>query len=853
MTSELSGADPVGRGGADLLAGAGWRCLSVPAGTGEGPEDLDLTDSQWMDAAVPGTVAGALRRVGATEPTLERLDGQDWWFRCRFTGPVPVPDDAAAGGPDGWILSLDGLATLADVWLNGVHVLRSESMFAAHRVPVGALAHDNELCLRFAALAPVLAVRRPRPRWKARGVSNQNLRWLRTTLLGRQSGWSSIPAPVGPWRPVRLTPELSVALATRRVRAGCATDVDGTAVGTVTVELDVHGPGLSEVGSPVTATVEVAGRTAPLTVTRSDDGVRVSGEVTVDRVERWWPHTHGGQPLYPVRAVVAGVAFELGEVGFRTVVADRADGSFRLVVNDVPVFCRGACWYPVDPVSLQNTDAELVATIDLVRAGGMNLLRIPGGTVYEDDRFFDACDRAGVLVWQEAMLGPVDPPDDEGFVAAVVAEVSGVLDRTACHPSLAVLCGGQELEEQPAMFGLPRERWTSPVVHAALPELVAREAPGLAYVTSSPTGGDLPFFTDSGISHYFGVGVYLFPLEDLRRSSPRFVTEGLAFATPPERVTMDEAFGGDLAAHHESDWKRAVHRDAGSWFDLEDVRDHYVTSLFGVDVAALWRTDPDRALDLGRAAVTEVVAAAFAEWRRPGSPCDGVVAMALRDLRAGPGWGLIDSSGRPKAPWFAFARGAAPVAVMMTDERVNGLAVHMVNDTAVAVVGTLELGLHTAAHRVESASCPVDVPARGGTVVRADRLFDGFRDLSYAYCFGARTYELVTADLVGPTGDVVARAAFQPGGPARALDPDVGRQATVGPVDGDAWLLRVSSRRFAQYVQVDVPGFAADDSWFHLPPGGERLVTLRPEPGHAPAPKGRVRALNSAVAATVSS
>jgi beta-mannosidase len=850
MAPDRSAGDGVGDGVADLLAGAGWRCLSVPAGACTGPGDLDLADSQWMEAAVPGTVAGALRRVGATEPTLERLDGQDWWFRCRFPGPGS--DGPATRGTNGWLLALDGLATLADVWLNGTHLLRSESMFAAHRVPVAAIRDDNELCMRFAALTPVLAQRRPRPRWKARGVSSQNLRWIRTTLLGRQSGWSSIPAPVGPWRPVRLTPVPTVVVDARRVRADCVAGADGTTTGMVSVQLDVRVPGVTAPGSSVPASVEVAGRSAPLTVEPTDAGFRVSGSVTVDRVEQWWPHTHGDQPLYPVRAVVAGVPVELGAVGFRTVRVDREEGAFRLVVNDVPVFCRGACWYPFDPVSLQTTDDELAATIDLARAGGMNLLRIPGGTVYEDARFFAACDRAGVLVWQEAMLGPVDPPDDQVFVAAVVAEVSDVLDRTACHPSLAVFCGGQELEEQPAMFGLPRDRWTSPVVHAALPELVAREVPGLPYVTSSPTGGDLPFFTDTGISHYFGVGVYLFPLEDLRRSSPRFVTEGLAFATPPERATMDEAFGGDFAVHHDSDWKRAVHRDAGSWFDLEDVRDHYVTTLFGVDIAVLWRTDPDRALDLGRAAVAEMVTAAFAEWRRPGSRCDGLVAMALRDLRAGPGWGLVDSSGRPKAPWFAFARGSAPVAVMMTDEGVNGLAVHLVNDTGADVTGTLELGLHTAAHRVESAACPVAVPARGGAEVRADRLFDGFRDLNYAYRFGARTYDLVTAELTGPAGEVLARAAFQPGGPARELDPDVGLQATVGPADGDTWLLRVSSRRFAQYVQVDVPGFVADDSWFHLPPAGERLVTLRPEPGHASGPRGRVRALNSAVAAAVS-
>lgn len=837
----------------DLLEGAAWSCVSASAGAWAGPDDLGGTDQSWLLATVPGTVAEALRRVGASEPSVDRMDGQDWWFRCRFAGPGR--NGMSASSAEGWILSLEGLATLADVWLNGRHLLHSESMFARWDVPVEAVDDDNELCMRFAALTTVLAKRRPRPRWKVKGVSSQNLRWIRTTLLGRQAGWASVPIPVGPWRPVGLRPASPVEVDVRRVRASCAPGPDGTTTGTVSVVLEVHGSGLTAEGDTVAAELAVAGGVVPMTSARSGTGWRLSGSVVIEEVERWWPHTHGSQPLYPVDAVVAGTAIDLGEVGFRTVVAEREDGGFRLLVNEVPVFCRGACWYPVDPVSLQTTDDEFADSVDLVRGAGMNMVRIPGGTVYEDDRLFAACDRAGVMVWQEAMLGPVDPPDDEEFTTSVVAEVSELLDRTAGHPSLAVFCGGQELEEQPAMFGLPRERWGSPVIQSVLPELVRRSVPGLTYVSSSPSGGDLPFQADSGISHYFGVGVFLFPLDDLRRARPRFITEGLAFAIPPERVSVDEEFGGDLSDYHDSDWKRAVHRDAGSWFDLEDVRDHYVKILFDADMSDLWRTDHERALDLGRAAIAEVMTAAVSEWRRRGSPCDGMLAIALRDLRAGPGWGLVDSNGRAKAPWYALARSSGPLGVLATDEGVNGLSIHLVNDTADAIPARLEIGLHTSEHSVEIGSLPVIVPARGGSEVRADSLFDGFRDLTYAYCFGPRTYELITAELIDESGRVLARTGFLPGGPARAIDPDVGLQGEVERADGGAWLLRVSSRRFAQYVQIDVPGFVAGDSWFHLPPGGSRDLVLRPETGRGIdlGPKGRIRALNSAVSGVVTS
>ena len=837
----------------ELLGSAEWRCASTAPGAVAAPGDLPGALGDWLPASVPGTAAGALRSDGVSDPLLELLDGRDWWFVGRFAGPGgPGAPSTPDGG--GWILELDGLATLADVWLNGRHLLRSESMFTSWRVPVAGIGTGNELCIRFAALTPVLEQRRPRPRWRPQGISSQNLRWIRTSLLGRQAGWASIPAPVGPWRPLRLRPAGPVEVVSRRVRASCppaADGRDGPASGTVDVDLVVSGVAVPADGPPPVAVLEVAGADQALDALPADSGWRLRGTVTVDGADRWWPHTHGAQPLYPVRVVVAGVALELGEVGFRTVDVDRSDDGFTLVVNGVPVFARGAGWYPIDPVSLQAGPDEPEASVQIARAAGMNMLRVTGGTVYEDDAFFRACDRAGILVWQDVMLAQLDPPDEDGYLAAMVTEVSDLLDRTVSHPSLAVLCGGEQIEEQAAMSGLTRDRWGIPLLDQVLPDLVAGSAPGLVFVSSSPSGGALPFHADAGVSHYVGVGVHRYPLEDLRRAAPRFVSETLAFAFPPEAASVEEVFGSELVTYGYARWKRGVHRDQGSLFDLEDVRDDYAASLFGVNMGELWRTDHERALDLGRAAMAVVVGAAVSEWRRDGSPCAGVLALALRDLRAGPGWGLVDSSGRPKSAWYAFAQSSGPVAVLATDEGVNGLALHLVNDTAADLAGTLEVTLHTSVHSVEKVSHPVFVPARKGIEVRADALFDGFRDLTFAYRFGPRTYDLVTADLVDASGRRLSRADYLSGGPARGLDPDVGLQADLERADGRSWLLRVSARRFAQFVQVDVPGYVPDDSWFHLPPGGERTVVLRPSPGPDSEPRGHVRALNSGLWATV--
>lgn len=837
----------------DLLGSIEWECAATLPGEAAGPDDLEVLPLRWIPAAVPGTAAGALRDAGIPERSSAELDAEDWWFRCRFPGPP---------GEGTWLLELAGLATFADVWLNQVPVLHSETMFTTRRARVEVLQPVNELAIRFSALQSQLAVRRPRPRWKTAGASHQNLRWIRTTLLGRQPGWAVTPAPVGPWRPVQLVPWSSNQVVHRRITTRCQpTDrgaTQGTASGTVSVELRCTVGDIGDIGdigdgaTAGPARLEVASTSSPLTVKRIGDHLSIAGSAEVAEVELWWPHTHGPQPLYPVTVVVGDTRFELGSVGFRTVDVDDADGRFEVAVNGVPVFCRGACWYPIDPVSFTESEQEIREALALAREAGMNMVRVPGGTAYGDDRFFSVCDQLGIMVWQDAMFAFLDPPDDDGFTELVTEEVTGVLSKMASHPSLSIFCGGQELEEQPAMFGLPQEKWQSPLTATVLPAIAAELAPGVPYLTSSPTGGALPFQIDQGVSHYTGVGVFMRPLGDMRRADPKFVSEGLAFSIPPNRATVDDACGGARQAGHDPTWKRAIHHDTGGSWDLEDVRDHYVRVLFGEDPSLLRRHDPERALDLGRAAVAHVMAEAMAEWRRPGSPCAGLLLVGLRDLRLGAGWGVVDALGCPKAPWFTLARASQPIAVLITDEGLNGLGLHLVNDTATVVQGDLSVELYTADHRLEEVTRGVEVPARGGTAVAGDSLFDGFRDLTYAYRFGPRSCELVLARLRAEDGTVMAESSYLPGGLDRPVHAEIGLQAGVQLADDQVWSLSVSTRSFAQFVCVDVPGFRPESSWFHLEPGGSAEIVLRPEGSGDTVPRGQVRALNAVAAARVS-
>ncbi|GLR80332.1 glycoside hydrolase family 2 protein (plasmid) [Azospirillum oryzae] len=811
------------------LLDQGWTLtVSAPGGSDDGAEGIP--------APVPGTAAQALQAAGlwsAGDPAP--LHDRDVVYRTRLTGHGPR------------LLRFHGLATIAEVRLDGERILTSDSMYLAHEVPV-TLNGEAELSIRFHALHPVLAAKKGRARWRPRLAEPAGLRFVRTTLLGHMPGWCPPIHAVGPFRPVELVEETGPC---RVLGADLRSGYDGRD-GHLSLRLTVEGAAAGATGS-----VEVAGRTAPLVF----DGVDgFSADLTLPGVEPWWPHTHGEPVLHGVVARIGAVEVDLGRVGFRSLEVDRGpDGNgFALLVNGVRVFCRGGCWVPVDLVELSSDRAAYEPELRRMREAGANMVRVGGTMLYEGDAFFELCDELGILVWQDAMFANFDYPTDAAFLDSVRAEIAQLLDRIQASPSLAVLCGGSEMEQQAAMLGLPRASWTQPALTAVIAEETATRRPDLIRVANSPSGGALPFIANAGVTHYYGVGAYMKPLEDARRASVRFASECLAFANLGE----DNPLG--VPALHHPRWKERVPRDPGASWDFEDVREHYLEALYAVDPRRLRYEDPDRYRRLSRAVTGEVMQAVFDEWRRTGSTCAGGLVWQWRDPWPsgdwgggwGAGWGVVAADGTPKPAWHALKRAFRPLRVILTDEGVNGLAVHLVNDTARPVEALLRLtAWRDGSVPVLKAERPVTLPARGAATLAAAELSDRFFDTTYAYRFGPIPHDVVTVQLLSAERDAepIDESHYFPKG--RALPrSDLGLTAMVED-QGQVWALRLATGRFACSVHVEDERFQAEDAWFHLPPGVERVVRLRLRAGSGvedgmasagrPVPNGEVHALNA--------
>lgn len=799
-----------------------WTLAVTAAGAFAQPSALFADGSiAFVPAPVPGTAASALKAAGIWDGAAPLvLHDRDVWY------VTTVPEAGERR------LDLAGLATLAEVFHGDERILALSDMFARRSVPLS-LAAGDRLSIAFRALSPALSARGPRAKWKAPMIPHSGLRLVRTTLFGHMPGWTPAIDAVGPTRAAAL---VEPGTATPRDLV-LAARLDG---GTGRISADFRLPGGDR------ATLVCDGRRQALT----RDGERFCGTLDLPGIRPWWPATHGEPVLYPVDLDVDGVTVGLGRVGFRTVERDPAASGFGLRINGIPVFCRGACWTSPDVAALPSTRAAYEPFLRLAAEAGMNMIRVGGTMIPEGRAFFDLCDELGLMVWQEFPFANVDyPVSDPAFAAVVAGEARDILDEIGPAPSLTVLCGGSEVQQQAAMMGLPPERWPGPLFDGLLAEAAAERRPDVPYVPNSPTGGPLPFVPNAGIGHYYGVGAYLRPLEDARRAEVGFAAECLAFSNVPDAATLSAAL--PVPAVHDPRWKAAVPRDGSASWDFEDVREHYLKLLFGVDPVRLRREDPALWLDLSQVVTGRVMEETFAEWRRGRSPTRGALVWTLMDLVPGAGWGVIDATGRPKAAWYALKRAFQPCRVGLTDEGTNGLFIHLINDLPHEVEAVLSLVcLKEGTMPVLRRERAVALPPRSAEALSAYDLIGSFFDVSYAYRFGPPGHDVtvVSLDTVGAdrNGAVVRRtlaeAAHHPLGLGHGY-PRPTLTARLETVDDDAALV-LATDVYAPFVHVDAGDRRPRDDWFCLVPGVEKRLRFDgagPLAGTVTTPGGRAR------------
>lgn len=682
-------------------------------------------ENEWLPAVVPGCVHSDLYRnnkipdpyYGTNEHDLQWIDKQDWVYETTFSAPSELLRQENIS------LVFDGLDTYADVELNGERILSVDNMFRTWNVPVKTHLKDGENKLRILFRSPI---NEDLPKLEKLGyalpASNDQselggLGDKRVSIFARKApyhyGWDWGPRFVtsGIWRAVRLEAWTGQRITDLFIRQNQVTASNAKLTAILTVESDRDFEGrlcISAEGIDIDRTEQIR---------RGENTIRFEFEVNDPKL--WWSRGLGEAHLYTFTAeILEGESLSAKKsvrTGLRSAKLKRekdgAGASFYIELNGVPVFAKGANHIPNDNFETDVTRERYRYEIVSAAEANMNMLRVWGGGIYEENAFYELCDEYGIMVWQDFMFACSMYPGDEAFLESVRHEAEDNLLRLRNHPSIVLWCGNNEIDSAWAHY-IPDGGWGwkkdytkeqqnsiwadyEAIFHRLLPTAISKMAPGAEYWPSSPLvslSNDEKQHAHPGTSegdiHYWGVWHNSEPFENYNKYIGRFMSE-YGFQSFPEHKSVLQ-YAPEDALQLDSEIMLAHQKNGRGNFLIKEYMDKYLPEP----------KDFVSFLYMSQVLQAEAMKSAIEAHRRSMPYCMGTLYWQMNDSWPVASWSGIDYYGRWKALHYYARRSFRDLSVSIDGTNGEDLNFHILNDRL----------------NIESASLRIQLLSFGGEV-----------------------------------------------------------------------------------------------------------------------------------------
>jgi beta-mannosidase len=656
-----------------------------------------------IPAQVPGCIHTDLIAAGKipdpyyrdNELKLQWIGEVDWVYSRGFTVRAALLKHEKV------LLRCEGLDTLATIRINNVEVARTNNMFRTWEFDVKALLKPgrNTIEIQFDSTIPYIKEREAQhhlPGWNA-AHEIAGRAYVRKEPCNYGWDWGPVFITCGIWRSIEL-----LAFDTARL-TGVAIlqnhEQDGHVVLSVTPEIDATQT------EALLAQVRVSHGGQEIANTLADAAITTL--VAINDPHLWWPNNLGSQPLYEVSVELlnsSGAILDVisTRIGLRTLTLDRhADDfgeTFEFVVNGVPFFAKGGNWIPADTFANAVTHERYQDLLRSVKNANMNMLRVWGGGIYEQDEFYDLCDRYGICIWHDFMFAcSTYPAFDEDFLNNVRAEAQDNVRRLRHHPSLALWCGNNELEQ-----GLVGPQWSartmswedySKLFDKLLPEVTGALDPQRSYWPSSPHTpvGDRVDFNNpnSGDAHLWEVWHGRKPFEWYRTAKHRFNSEFGFQSFPEPKTVLGYTAPED---RNVTTYVMELHQRSGIG---NAVIMQYMLDWFRLP------TSFDMTLYLSQILQGMAMKYAVEHWRRGMPRQMGTLYWQINDCWPVASWASIDYHGRWKALHYMAKKFYQPILISALEDGSSGkVEIHISNDTLTPTAGQVSWRLTTAGGKV---------------------------------------------------------------------------------------------------------------------------------------------------------
>ncbi|GAB0156441.1 glycoside hydrolase family 2 TIM barrel-domain containing protein [Chryseobacterium sp. Alg-005] len=638
-------------------------------------------DNNWLPAKVPGTVHLDLINnkiipdpfKDENEKKVQWVENEDWEYQTSFT--VSSKQLTAAQNID---LVFNGLDTFSEIYLNGKLLTKTDNMFRKWVIPVKRhlKSGNNVLQVKFKSavnagkeLAEKVPFTMPEsPRSFVRKAQYQ-------------FGWDWGPRLVtaGIWKDVKLSFWNTARLENVKVEQKKLTKEKA--------DLSIHTEIITEKEGKYT--VLINNKPFHFQLKKGQNIIQIP--FAINNPKLWQPNGWGKQELYPIKISLQKSSIHLADkdlkIGLRTVELiqekDEKGKSFYFKVNGNPLYIKGTNWIPGDSFSPRMTKEKYQYLIRQAKDANMNMIRVWGGGIYEDDEFYKACDENGILVWQDFMFAGSFYPTDEAFLNNVKEEVKDQVNRLQNHPSIALWCGNNEVDEAIVNWGYQKQfKYTKEdslqvwkdykkVFHELIPTTLKENVTSEKniYWPSSPSigWGHKESLTE-GDSHYWGVWWGEQPFEIFNEKVGRFMSE-YGFQGMPTLETTKAMFSGIPDLNLQNPTIKAHEKHSRGWQIIDEYikRDYHLPADF-VKYNYVSQLVQARGMQIA------------IEAHRRAKPYNmGTLYWQLNDCWPVVSWSSIDYLGNWKALHYQVKRSFENVLIAV-NETPEHYKIHFIND-----------------------------------------------------------------------------------------------------------------------------------------------------------------------------
>ncbi|MFA6980062.1 MAG: glycoside hydrolase family 2 TIM barrel-domain containing protein [Ignavibacteriaceae bacterium] len=380
----------------------------------------------------------------------------------------------------------------------------------------------------------------------------------------------------------------------------------------------------------------------------------------------WWPNGDGEQTLYSLHVrIVDDKNVLLDEVkrkvGIRTIeliLKDKEVSTFKFRINGKDIYCKGVNWIPADSFLPRVTTKKYSDLFSMAKQANINMVRVWGGGIYENDEFYNLCDELGLLVWQDFMFACGAYPENDEFISNVSEEVTQNVLRLQHHACLALWCGNNEnewiwVQEQKISYKkMPGYK----IFHSILPKLMKKIDPQRPYWESSPFGnGDDPNSFESGNTHQWNIWSKWIDYDEVKNDRSLFVTE-FGFQGPANKDTFEKYMPMENRSISDKIFEHHNKQIEGPERIIKFLSGHLPVKTEWNDYLYLAQLNQAFALKT-----------CLEYWRTNGRT-NGSIIWQLNDCWPVTSWSIVDSEIKPKLAYHFVKDAFAPQLLYLKDE-----------------------------------------------------------------------------------------------------------------------------------------------------------------------------------------